>query len=222
MLLFVGGARDAETRAAVAMLGPKRAALLDARDLSYRGWNLPTDRPAEGRIVAGSRPLSVSDLTGVVVRRLAVYPQELPHVQEQDRDYVAAEMTALLMWWLYALPIPVINRPRSGMLCGPGWRPPQWRAEAARLGYPLAPYQNSTAPDVLPPAEAEVTVVGGAVMGNPPGELAGRAVSLARAANVTLLHASFDGAGRLIGAHPMAALSPAVLDAIASYIGLPA
>jgi hypothetical protein len=223
VLLFIGGEHDPEVLAAVATLGPKRAVLLDARDLSRRGWILSTGRPSEGWIVAAGRPLAISDLTGVVVRRLGVYPAELPHVQEQDRGYAASEMTALLLWWLHALPVRVMNRPGAGMLCGPGWRPAQWRAQAARLGYPVARCsRNSRAADPLPSRETEIVVAGGTVIGDPPAELAGCALSLARAANADLLHAAFDSSGRFLGAHPMPALSPAVLDAIASYIGLPA
>lgn len=223
MLLIVGGARDPEALAAVSALGPDRAVLSDATDLSRPGWNLHADRPAEGNIVAGGRPLSVSRLTGVLVRRLAVYPQELAHVHEADRDYVASEMTALLTWWLHAVPIPVVNRPAAGVLCGPGWRLEQWRAQAARMGYPVVDSIRSARPaESLPTTKTEVVVVGDNAAGHPPAHLADRVIALARAGNAPMLSASFGEEDLFLGAHPMPRLAPNVLAALTKHIRLSA
>ena len=221
MLLIVGGAHDVEVLAAVSTLGPGRAVVLDAADLSRPGWSLSIDAPHQGRIVAGGESMAVAKLTGVLIRRLAIYQQELQHVQPSDREYVASEMTALLHWWLSVLPLPVLNRPGAGLLCGPGWRPEYWRSLAVRLGYPVvAAIRNTRPPELLPPAKTEVIVVGEAVAGDPPGDLAVRALALARAGNAQLLSASFSEDGLFLGAHSMPRLTPEVLAAVAHYMKL--
>jgi hypothetical protein len=118
LLLVVAGAADDEARAAAAALGTQ-AILLEPRDLSRPGWSLRPGRTG-GHIVAGGRHVDVEAISGVLTRRTAIYPEELTHVAETDRHYVAAEMTALLVWWLGTLPARVLNRPGCGAICGPG------------------------------------------------------------------------------------------------------
>jgi hypothetical protein len=221
MLLVVGGAHDAEARAAVDQLGGDRAALLDASDLSRPGWRLSPQTPRTGQIVASGRCMPVEAVKGVVVRRLAVHPQELAHVHEDDRAYVAAEMTALLAWWLSALAVPVLNRPAAGALCGPGWRPEQWRAFAARRGIPAVMIERTCT--LAPPpqrAAAEAVVVGGVVLGDVPPAFGETARALAQAAGLELMSVAFDAHGALLAASGLPRLTPAIVTAVAAHVEL--
>jgi hypothetical protein len=226
MLLIVGGTHDTDAHSAVARLelklGPRQAALLDAVDLSRPGWRLFANDPGDGAIVASGRVISVREVTAVLVRRMAVYSQELGHVHEDDRAYVASEMTALLAWWLRVVPVPVLNRPAGGaMLCGPGWRPERWRALASRLGFPVVRLRREISkPALLPVAVTEVVSVGDVIVGEAPRPMADCLLALARAAKVALLYAAFDRRGALVTAHTLPPLSEDLLEAVAQYAGL--
>lgn len=225
MLIIVGGAEDAEAKEAVAILGPGRAALMTARDLSRPGWHLAGIPLQAGTVVAARERLPTDAITGVLVRRMAVYPQELTHVTEGDRDYVASEMTAALTWWLGATPVPVLNRPGGAVLCGPGWQSERWLARAVTLGIPVLPRRHEVparCPAPLTPL-VQAVVVGETVLGEVSDELADRARRLARVAEVTLLCAVFDGSGadaRLADAHTLPRLTAEVVEAIGHHIGL--
>jgi hypothetical protein len=221
MLIVVGGARDAEARAAVDQLGRDRAALLDAADMSRPGWRLSPHAPRSGRVVAAGRAVAVEAIEAVLVRRLAVHPQELTHVHADDRDYVAAEMTALLAWWLCALAVPVLNRPAAGALCGPAWRPEQWCVFAARNGVPAIVMERSCSLALPPePATAQAVVVGKRVLGDAPASVRQSARTLAKAAGLELMSAGFDAHGALVAASALPRLTPEIVGAIASEVGL--
>jgi hypothetical protein len=226
MFLIVAGTHDADARSAVnrleSRLGARRAAILDALDLSRSGWRLSTNDPGGGTIVANGRVVPVRNVTAILVRRMAVYFQELGHVHADDRAYVASEMTALLAWWLRVVPVPVLNRPSGGaMLCGPGWRPERWRALANRLGFPVVHLRREISETVrLPPVVTEVVSVGEMIVGEAPSALADCLLALARAAKVALLYAAFDQSGALVTAHTLPQLSEDLVEAVAQYVEL--
>ena len=59
----------------------------------------------------------------MLTRLGGVSAADLPHVNAQDVVYAAAELDAFLRAWLGAWPGPVVNRPSTTCLNGPGWRP---------------------------------------------------------------------------------------------------
>ncbi|MES1206225.1 MAG: hypothetical protein ABUS79_09840 [Pseudomonadota bacterium] len=225
MLIVVGGANDAEARAAVAHLGPERAALLDANDLSRPGWRLLSRDPGGGQVVASGRVTPAPAIAGVVIRRLAVYPQELAHVHADDRAYVAAEMTATLAGWLSTATFPVLNRPGAGVLCGPGWRREQWLVAAAAAGIPAAGARRSTRAVAVGAASGTRTdqrlcVVGDAVIGTASPSTRERCLALARAARVSFLSVALDEHGAVVDASGLPPLTPEVVEAVARQVGL--
>ena len=223
MLIVVGGARDAQIDRLIRRLGPDRAVRMDVTDLSATGWRLGTDDRGDGVVVAGGRPLPVAQVSGVLVRRLAIYPQELTHVHEDDRAYVAAELTAMLMWWLTVLEVPVLNRPARGVLCGPFGRPEPWLALGAQLS--LAVVSEIRTRDLRPapaPPHWTVSLVGDAAIGAAPRNVIAAARRLARGAGATVLQAGFDAEGRLTAADSFPPLDEPVIDAVAARVWKPA
>jgi hypothetical protein len=200
VLIIVAGPQDSTARALVARWTARDARLLTCDDLSVAGWNyVPTD-PAASTAVVGGRPVAVTDVAGVLTRLPGVSADMLPHIDPEDRTYVATEMHAFLVAWLAALPCPVLNRPSPDCLVGPYWRREKWVQKAAHLGIPVVPVQRSTPTSSLsaPAAAATtdgvtVTVVGGCAVGDVAPPLAQHARDLAVAAGVELLGVRFDG-----------------------------
>jgi len=204
VLVVVASRSDTAARALCERAPPGTAQLLSWRDLSTTGWRYYSD-PDDGRdgAVIGGRPTSTAEISAVVTRCPAVPPHELGHIVPADRTYVAAEMTALLVAWLTRLRCPVLNRPRDGCLCGPRWPPERWTMLAASLGLHAVPVSRRAVPGLAPSASRPaappgfelntVTVVGphAHASGDAPETLADAAVTLARAAGVTLLKTEF-------------------------------
>lgn len=206
-----------------------RATLLTPADLHRERWLLHLDERGAPTACLASRP----DVTAVLSRLGGVGPGDLAHVHAQDVDYAAAELDAFLRAWLTAWAGPVVNRPSTTCLNGPGWRPEQWMAAAAGAGIRVRPVRRCASvveptslarqafPDPARPADdgVRVTVVNDRWHG-PVGDAMGRRLcSLARTAGCVLLEARLDGT------HPEAAVvqlsawpdlsAPDVADAVA-------
>ena len=178
------------------------ASLLTCDDLSVAGWRHyvgASSCAAPSAAVIGGRTVAVREIKGVLIRWPGVFEQELAHIVEADRSYVAGEMKAFLVSWLMSLECPVINRPTPVNLSGPYWRLEQWTHAAAQLGIPVRPARrhvalNSTDATVVPPAhQTTVTVVGERCFGRADEELHAQARRLAESAGVSLLGVSFSG-----------------------------
>jgi hypothetical protein len=133
MLVIVGSHHDRVARDLVAAWAPN-AKLLTCEDLSTRGWRYHLRDRAASRAVVAGHVLPESAIDGVVVRRMAILPDELVPFAVADRAYAAAEMHAFLFSWLTSLACPVLNRPAGNSLCGPDWRPLQWMHMARLAG----------------------------------------------------------------------------------------
>jgi len=90
----------------------------------------------DAAVVEGKR-VPQKEITGVLTRLPCVFEQELVDITPDDRRYVAAEMTAFLLFWLSRLKCPVLNRPTPTCLSGPYWRREKWIHVAARVGIPV-------------------------------------------------------------------------------------
>lgn len=230
VVLVIADRSDADAGTLVSRMG-SRAILVTPRALSMPGWNWVPDPAARtGRSVdtqfCGGR-------LGAVVTRLAtVAPHQLGHVVPDNRDYVAAEMTAFLRAWLAGLACPLFNPPHNLCLNGPAWNPEHWAMLAASLGIPTAPLHRrangspslDTAIPVTP--AARVTVAGNHAVnhdGCAP-VLVHHARALAEAAVTPLLAVDFDDtgpAGRLSAAACWPHLGhPDVLDALTDTLNI--
>jgi hypothetical protein len=224
MLLIVAHRGDIHAAALARRWRTHDAHLLSCEDLSTAGWCHSLEHPGASTAVVGGRVISVSKIAGVVTLLPCVMPEQLAHIVPADRTYVAAEMTAFLVWWLSELTCPVLNRPCPGCLMGPNWGPQQWVHAAARAGIPVRPVHRRVvlsadpAPEHTEGAPTTVTVIGGRCLGQADRILALHARRLAVVAGVDMFAAHFDGpdaSARLLGADLRPDISsPAAADAI--------
>jgi hypothetical protein len=189
--------------------------LVTCADLSQPGWVFDPAAPGEGRCVVGEERVSVDAVQGVLTLLTDVRPTELPHIVEDDRAYIAAEMMAFLVAWLSYVPVPVVNRPTPLCLSGPFLRAEQWLAQAQSVGLPIRRSTRRVMAAAVPPAPLVpessrcVVVVGRQVVcgADVPEEVADGVLAMASAVGAGLLTAVFDSDED--GAY-LAAATPAV------------
>jgi hypothetical protein len=177
----------------------RRAALLSCEDLTTTGWKWDASSPSSSVAVVAGQRIPCGAIQGVLMRRPCVLQEELIRIEASDRAYVAAEINAFLMAWLYSLSCPMLNRPTATCLSGPNWRPEQWVSAAAALGIPAkerrrsVPFTPSGSEE--PDAEeiARLVVVGQHVLGDADAGCAADARKLAAAAGVDLMEVRFAG-----------------------------
>jgi hypothetical protein len=156
---------DDPTRAAVsARRLPAEVVPLTIDDLLSAGWIVPTQDVADSSFVAAGQVRYASDLAGVVNLLPRVYDFDLFGIRRRDRSYVSGELFAFLVWWLRALPCPVLNRPTPACLNGPSWHPEQWARACLRADIPVAPARVdsmalASRPPVPPDETCATTVV---------------------------------------------------------------
>ena len=166
---------------------------LAAGDFSYRPGQV-----LDSVFRAGSRLVAAHDVTGVLVRVPWVLDDDLLTIRPGEREYVAAEMSAVLLSWLTELPARVINQPTPSCLCGPAWSQERWLGEADALGLPVAAtcrdvgplgFHSSPSARARPTAGEQLrfTVVGGTALAAPTREWARWGCRLARRACCDLL-----------------------------------
>jgi hypothetical protein len=155
-------------------------AVLEPSGLSVPGWAHHPENPRGDQLVVGGEVHPAGWLTAVITGLDAVGPFDLPHVQAQDREFIATEMTAFLRSWLQTLACPVIDRPTALALSGAAADRAVWSAAAAALAVP-----DHQATPVRRMHAHVVTVVAGRAVGAAPVPAAATAVALARAAGVT-------------------------------------
>jgi len=187
---------------------PHGAVLMTPRDLSRRGWVLDDGCRDRDRCVVDSKRRACSDISGMLVRATHVTAEDLGHIAEPERRYVAAEMTAFLIHWMTKLTCPVLNRPSAGCLGSPGWHPEHWAIMANRVGLDARPVQRQVGFTPAEPASMSdrtcvVTVVGERAFGGGSPSLHHKAIALARLARTDLVRFVFgDHSAWLVRADP--------------------
>jgi hypothetical protein len=129
MRLVLAHDHDVAARELVARWGSD-ALLLTPAELSSERLLLHLDEDGAAQAELASRP----GITSVLTRLGGISAADLPHIDPQDAVYAAAELDAFLRAWLGVWPGPVVNRPSTTCLNGPGWRPEQWVTAATAVG----------------------------------------------------------------------------------------
>lgn len=225
-MLVVVASRDDPQAGALVGAWADRASVLIPQDLSVRGWR-DCRRGRSGTAVVNGRTVGVDEIEGVLVRLPCIAEYELGHIEADDRDYVAAEMTAFLSAWLSDLPCPVLNRPTGESLMGPYWRTEKWVLTAAKLGIPVITARRSVPAGVddglvqAQPPSAQVNVIGHTCVGDADEPVRRWATALAAEAGVGLLRARFttiDGGMAFLDADYWVDINdPDVSEAILAY-----
>jgi hypothetical protein len=218
MYLVVTSRVDDSSRSLAAAMG---AVELTPADLSTPGWEL-RDHHGPDRFVASGVEHSTDELRGVLVRLPFIFAQELGHIEEEARGYVAAELTATLKYWLSTLECPIVNPSTAGCLSGPNWRPEHWQRCAASVGVPCLPVRRGTSLESGRTDDGHastVTIIGDQQLSpsvNP--RLVTWTEALAERASTPLLSATYveddSGGPRLAWVEPFPQLEPSAADAI--------
>lgn len=191
-------------------------ALCDARDLMAPGWRWSADAGLGGRdrqwVVGGGGVLD-TEVTGVFLRRSAVYPDELTGTHPDDRAYLAAEAHAFLIYVLATTNALAVNPVSEGTLGVDALRPERWMRAAAELDVPVAPLRltsTTPVPNPLTLPESLIEVVGGEAL--PTGRLGDAAVAVTGALGLRWSVASFDRDDRLCALTATPPPSPQAAD----------
>jgi hypothetical protein len=224
MVLVVASRVDDEARTLVSEFPRGDAALLTPRDLSTTGWDVRSTSLPLSIAASGGDRISARSLSGVVTLLPCVFAQELVHIVESDREYVAAEMTAFLLFWLSTMSCPMLNRPTSGCLSGPNWRFEQWCRAATQIEIPTIDCARSTRSGAALRTSSEtitVMMVGNSIIGSADEQVERYTRRLAAVAAVDAMTATFLRTPyglRFAGAFPFVdAASLDVRRAIVSY-----
>ena len=197
MILVLANSRDLPARRLVETWRAHDARLLTLADLSRAGWRHYLGEVGPEIAIACGELIPAASINGVITRIPWVTPEDLLHVVDGDRDYVAAEISAFLLAWLSRLTCPVINRPTTNSLMGAPHAAEGWIAIAARAGLRL-PWTRRVFPappePAWPPEAVTVSVLGDRCFGPVDPALAEQACRLAAAANVELLAVTFSHA----------------------------
>jgi len=223
VLLLLAHPSDHAAAALVSRWRDYDARVMVPHDLSTAGWGQSFGAGNAAQAVVGGEVVPVSSISAVLTRLPYISAQELVHVQETDREYVATEMSAFLVAWLTRLSCRVLPRPRPPSIAGLGWRPEQWLRAAALLGIPIAPMRRWVTPAqgiqrTTAPVAATVTIVGARAIGDVDPVLTQHARRLSSVAGSELLAVHFtsaDAGASLVGADEWPDLSaPDVADAL--------
>jgi hypothetical protein len=228
MIVIVASRWDRTPEACASRWAAHDVEVLTAQDLSVPGWRQRLSGVDGDTAVVAGKLAPQNEITGVLTLLPEVAEEELIDIAPGDRPYVAAEMTAFLLFWLARLKCPVLNRPTPTCLAGPHWRPERWVYVAAQAGIPVQPVcrlaalPRSIAEPKTLPVPATVTVIGMRILGDADPVLQRHARRLADLAQVELLEVQFSSAerdARFVGAHSFPDISgdgPA--DAVLEYL----
>jgi hypothetical protein len=202
MIVIVANRWNQTPKAVVSRWAPREARVLTSQDLSVTGWRQSSGGlDCDIAVVEGKLVLQ-KEVTGVLTLLPCVFEEELVDIAPAERRYVAAEMTAFLLFWLSRFKCPVLNRPTPTCLSGPYWRREKWVSVAAQAGIPVelvhrhAAPPGSSAERELLPGPAIVTVIGRRIFGEVEPALRRQAQCIADLAGVELLAVHFSGPER--------------------------
>jgi hypothetical protein len=226
MIVILASPWDPTPGACVARWASRDVGVLTPRDLSLAGWRQRLHGDASDAVVVGGKVVLQKEITGMLTLLPCVSEHDLAHIAPQDLSYVAAEMTAFLVFWLSRLKCPVLNRPTPACLSGPNWPREKWVRVAADAGIPVESVRRRAEIGISKIADTaahvSVTIVGDRVFGEVDPVLHTWARTIAMAASVDLLELRFSGPGpdaRFTGANSFPDLSNGALaDAVLGYL----
>lgn len=213
MIVIVGSRYD-RVAASWAATWPG-AVLCGAEDLTRPGWVWALDPAGTRCWIADGKALPDNEVSAVIVRRSAVYAQELRHVHPDDRAFLAAEAHAFLIYVLGTSQAKVVNTVGDGALGDDALRPEHWMPAAERAGLPVAPLRVSRdRPRDRIEGGFGVDVAGGKIIGEAVAGLHAGIERFAAALELRWARLLFDGRGRLMTITTMHPPTPDSLAAL--------
>lgn len=175
------------------------ASLCSAEDLTRPGWAWwPTGGGTSCWVVDGAI-VDDEQVTGVFVRRSAVYPEEFLGTHADDRAYMASEAHAFLVFVLSRTAATVANRSAEGFLGDEALGPERWMPAASAAGVAVSPVRAATRPHRQRPLTlSTVQVVGDRAIGDAPAVLQRRARAVSEGLGLLWATVVFDGRHRLV------------------------
>jgi hypothetical protein len=225
MIVIVGSRHDPVARG-LAGAWPE-AALCSAEDLVSPGWVWPLEppkgdrrRPARKWVIAGD-VVDDRELTGIFLRRSAVYPEELAGVHREDRAYLAAEAQAFLSCVLATTAARVVNPVVDGAFGEEALRPDRWPLAAQAAGLAMHPIRMCSKPrrSSVQGTSRVVEVVGGDVIGDAPQRLRSGAAGLTADLGLSWATCIFDQQHRLVTITAARPPGPVAAAALAVLLG---
>ena len=202
MILVLASVIDAAAASfATELAAGTAASLMTCADLASAPLALRHPDFETSTITVDGKTTAVTAIRGVVNLLPVVFPSELVFYDEEEREYQAAELHALLTFFLSSLACPVLNRATAASLTGPFPNPLGWRQLARKEGIPVTNIEMSSTkfanPFVVPSGAQsfEVTCLGGRVLGPPRPELDLWTLRLASLGGVEYLRAVYTCAG---------------------------
>lgn len=230
MIVIVASRYDAPARQLKDRWAGVSVHLVTCEDLSVSGWRYRVCDPLDSTAVISGLEVKQSEIRGVFTRLQWVWEGELVNIVAEDRAYVAAEMSAFLVFWLSGLTCPMLNRPTANSLSGPGWGQEQWNFAASKAGMRVNPIRRraSIVPTSVGDVEVHdcreqvsVTVVGVRSLGDVDKTLGEQARRLADIAKVDFLAVKFSSAkadAAFVGVNIFPDIdNDSVADAVFSY-----
>lgn len=197
-ILILASNKDSSNEVFLLQAGGCDVNIISPQQLSQAGWLYRHKNDVTANYVNGSETTPADEIDGVIVRLAAVSPDDLPHIVEADRSYLATEMTAFLLAWLSSLKCPMLNRPTPCCLSGPYLHQAQLIYLVARLGIPVSPCKTIIKPGFESGqqdtnATSRVVIVGEHHLGQVHPRLLSYAKTIARALDVEFVAVDFNG-----------------------------
>ena len=198
-ILLLTSARDRAKDIFLAQDSGCEIKILTPLDMSKAGWIFRQDDATKGIFVAGSEAMPSAEIDGVIPRLAVVTENDLAHIVEADRAYLATEMTAFLLAWLSSLSCPMMNRPTPSCLSGPCMSHQHLIHLVARLGVPVVACKTTVKRGLefgqaQAGAGSRVIITGERHLGQVHPRLARYARMIAQALKVDFVAVDFNGA----------------------------
>lgn len=217
MIVVLGSRLDTVTDSLVRAL--PAAVLCSAEDLTVPGWTWPLGYGHANRWVVQGQIVDDREITGVLVRRTWVYPEELVRTHPDDREYLAAETLAFLTFVLARTGARVINPVQGDAIGEEIFRIERWLPAAIAAGLEPKPLRLSARHQAAALDLAfTIEVVGRDAFRSPSSDLATKSIDCVRLLGLAYAVLVFDAENRLAAISAASCPSSAALPALAALL----
>ena len=117
-------------------------------------------------VTLGGARIKAGEIAGVITTVSHFLPQEFYYIEPADREYVCAEVSAFLTYFLSELRCPKLNPPTPRRLSGMGMHRIEWLEAARGRGIPLWPLHLRNGVPVAEASPRELGYVWSTIIGD--------------------------------------------------------